>query len=272
VSPVHHRVAVRSPEGSRCSAPSEVSSPSASVSLEEPHTPGGSHPAGYVAPSGFLTLSTPCSPHGLPGLFHPGTTHGVLPFEALLLTWCRTPSQTPRPSGFPLDQKEETAPPGTHTPNKGRRQAWRLNQDPAPIAPLGFPAPRFLALCSEGRSHALSSPLALFRLGRTLTAPLAPQGFSCPERSRSPSRSTNLLAVLHLVILLDALETPHSWVIGSPQRPTHVTMNLCPFFAMLSGPRPELAEKPISVTARSDSRAVFLSEGSVPYELATPHH
>jgi hypothetical protein len=84
---------------SRWLAPSEVSSPSASLSHEEPHTPGGTHPDGYVAPSGFRTLSTPCSPHGLPGLFHPGTAHGVSPFEALFLTWCRTPSRTPRPSG-----------------------------------------------------------------------------------------------------------------------------------------------------------------------------
>jgi hypothetical protein len=82
------------------------------------------------------------------------------------------------PRGFLSTKKEETAPPGTRTPNKGRRQAWRLNQDPTPIAPLGFPAPRFLALSSEGRSHALSSPLALLRLGRKLTSPLAPQGFA----------------------------------------------------------------------------------------------
>lgn len=40
-------------------------------------TPVGSQPTGYVAPSGFGALSTPCSPHSLPSLFHPGSAHGV---------------------------------------------------------------------------------------------------------------------------------------------------------------------------------------------------
>jgi len=41
--------------------------------------PTRSHLAGYVASSGFRTLATLCSPHGLPGLFHPGPAHGVYP-------------------------------------------------------------------------------------------------------------------------------------------------------------------------------------------------
>jgi hypothetical protein len=51
----------------------------------EPLTSGDSHSTGYVAPSGFRTLSTLCSPHDLPGLFRPGPAHGVSPFGALLL-------------------------------------------------------------------------------------------------------------------------------------------------------------------------------------------
>jgi len=47
-----------------------------------------------------------------------------------------------------------------------------------PNASLGFPAPRLAALSREGRSRALSSPLALSQLSRTLTEPPAPQGFS----------------------------------------------------------------------------------------------
>lgn len=46
---------------------------------KELHTSNGSQTAGYVAPSEFLTLSTPCSPHGLLGLFHPSPAHGVHP-------------------------------------------------------------------------------------------------------------------------------------------------------------------------------------------------
>jgi hypothetical protein len=46
-------------------------------------TPAGSHLAGYVTSSGFLTLSTFCSPRSLPGLFHPGTALGVNPTRPL---------------------------------------------------------------------------------------------------------------------------------------------------------------------------------------------
>jgi hypothetical protein len=110
VSPVHHREPGRDPLRSRWSTPSEVSSPSAFLNHEEPLSPAGSHPGGCVASSGFRTLTTPCSPHGLPGLFHPGSAHGVLPFEALLLAWCCASSRTPRPSGFLLIPCEKRPP------------------------------------------------------------------------------------------------------------------------------------------------------------------
>jgi hypothetical protein len=41
--------------------------------------PTTSQAIGYVTPSGFRTLSTPCSPHNLPGLFLPGSVSGVNP-------------------------------------------------------------------------------------------------------------------------------------------------------------------------------------------------
>jgi len=41
--------------------------------------PVSSQPTGYVSPSGFRTLSALCSPHDLPGLFHPGPAHGLCP-------------------------------------------------------------------------------------------------------------------------------------------------------------------------------------------------
>jgi hypothetical protein len=142
--------------------------------------PAGSHPAGFVAPSGFLTLSTPCSPHGLPGLFHPSTAHGV--FNTLRGFDPHTVPYT-LSSAAPLGVSGQKriigpAPPGTHTPYEARHQAWVLRQDPLPNAPLGFPAPGFLALNSEGRSHALSSPHALFRRGRKRQRLWRPRVFS----------------------------------------------------------------------------------------------
>jgi hypothetical protein len=126
------------------------------------------------------------------------------------------------PQGFSSTKKEEAALSGTPTPNEAPTRDLGTSQMTGPNASLGFPAPRFPAVFREGRSHALASPLALSRLGRTLTAPLAPQGFSCRRRDPSLSRRANPLAVLHLVVLLDSLETPQGWVMGSPQRLTRV--------------------------------------------------
>jgi len=77
VSPVHHRKGHVATRWLTPLAPSEVSSPTAFVSHEEPHTSGGSQPTGYVASTGFLALSTPCSPRDLLGLFHPRCALGV---------------------------------------------------------------------------------------------------------------------------------------------------------------------------------------------------
>jgi len=168
---------------SRLNAPSEVSSPSTYLSREEPLNPGSSQLAGWVAPSGFLTPSTLCSPHGLPGLFHPGSAHGVWPSEAFLLTWRRTLFRDAAPLRVsPLPINEEAALSGTLTPNEAPTTDPGTSQMTAPTASLGFPAPRLAAFNREERSRALSSPLALSRFGRTLTKPLAPQGLTCWKR------------------------------------------------------------------------------------------
>jgi hypothetical protein len=81
------------------------------------------------------------------------------------------------PQGFSSTKKEEAALSRTLTPNEARTPDPGTSRMTVPCASLGFPAPRLTALNSEERSRALSSPLALLRPGRTLTAPLAPQGF-----------------------------------------------------------------------------------------------
>jgi len=61
-------------------APPEVSFPfSVLPAMGSYLTPTRTQLAGYVASSGFLALSTLCSPHDLPGLFHPGSAHGICP-------------------------------------------------------------------------------------------------------------------------------------------------------------------------------------------------
>jgi len=54
-------------------------------------TYGGPYLTHLCASSGFLNLSTRCSPHRTPGLFHPSGTHGVLPSQRFSPTGRRTP-------------------------------------------------------------------------------------------------------------------------------------------------------------------------------------
>jgi hypothetical protein len=100
---------------------------------------------------------------------------------------------------FPPLLREEAALPGTdassEAPPQARVSAGWLQRMP----PWAFPLRGLLSLAVKDAQHALSSPLALFRLGRKLTRPPAPQGFLCQRRSRSLSRSASLLAVSHLV-------------------------------------------------------------------------
>jgi hypothetical protein len=88
--------------------------------------PAGSQPAGSVASSGFRTLSTLCSPHDLPGLFHPGSAPGVS-LRGLFPTRRRTLSRTPDPSGFWRGSSRTPASPsGIDTPCRSCPQARGL--------------------------------------------------------------------------------------------------------------------------------------------------
>jgi hypothetical protein len=107
-------------------APSEVSSPSASFRREEPHSPARSQPSGYVAPSGFLTLSTPCSPRDLLGLFHPRSALGVNPSRPSSSHDAVRPLRRRAPQGLPPPQLTARIPTGTHTPQKAQHQTWVL--------------------------------------------------------------------------------------------------------------------------------------------------
>jgi hypothetical protein len=75
---------VRRLHGSIPLVPSEVLPPVAfSQSRGATLTRRDPNPSGYVALTGFHTLSTLCSPRDLPGLFHPGSTCGVYPSRHL---------------------------------------------------------------------------------------------------------------------------------------------------------------------------------------------
>jgi len=101
VSPIRHRkrpgadprLYLKSPAPSKVWSPTAFSQQrGATLIRRDPNS------SGYVAPSGFRTLSTLCSPRSLPDLFHPGPAHGVNPSRYSISWQCRTPFRTPQPS------------------------------------------------------------------------------------------------------------------------------------------------------------------------------
>jgi hypothetical protein len=148
------------------------------------------HRTGYVAPLGFRTPATLCSPHDLPGLFHPGPAHGVslrglappgTPYalsHAVTLSQldtARTPHRCPRALLVPRIP---------HAADRG------LIVLPAGC-PLGFlPLRGFLPDPPRYRTIRMA-PDTFTRFAAsaaTLTETLAPQGTRRIERSRSLSR------------------------------------------------------------------------------------
>jgi hypothetical protein len=205
VSPVHHHEADRDPLGNHAVSTLPRFLPLQRLSIARshvapalPNSPVVMRPQGF-SPSRRLAPLTTFRAYSIPV-----PLMGFDPPRLQSPPGAVRPLERRAPKGFSSTKKEEDALPGTHTPRRAQRQAWGLARYPPPVASLGFPAPRSLAPNSEERSHALSSPLALFRLGRRLALPLAPQGIRCQERSHSLSRAANLLAVFHLVTLLDA--------------------------------------------------------------------
>jgi len=132
--------------------------------MESHLTPARSQPAGYVAPSGFLTLSAPCSPHGLPGLFHPGSAFGVRPSRLCSPTWCRTPSRAPPPScGWPK-HRALASPSGHYTPVGSWNVGLGFSQINHARCPLGLLLLRGFLLPQRTRDIGMCpSPHVLFQ-------------------------------------------------------------------------------------------------------------
>jgi len=112
--------------------------------------PVGTHPAGSVASSGFLTLSTLYSLRNLPGLFHPGSALGVHPSRLSSSHGAVRPLERRAPLGLPVPWPMVRLPTGTHTPWKARTPGLEFSQVAGPRASLGFLAPRLL-ISNQGR-------------------------------------------------------------------------------------------------------------------------
>jgi len=187
----------------RCSpihAPSEVPSPSAFCqSRGATYLRRAPSPPVKLRPQGFAPSRRLAPPATFRACFIPVPLLGF-PFEAC-------PSTVPYAlsSAGPLrfsTRSSWTGPPlqGSGTPRRSCTRVWGLARLPRRCL-LGIG--HFEASCSGRRepNYQLTSPLALLRVGRVLTFPLAPQGLYQPSRSRSLSRSACLLGVFRLVVL-----------------------------------------------------------------------
>jgi hypothetical protein len=103
------------------------------------------HLSGYVAPLGFRTPSTLCSPHDLPGLFHPSPAHGVLPSGLFSPRNAVRSLERRDPHVVFCDANAALPPQGFTRPEDPAHRSWGLAKDPSRIPPWDFPSPRFLA-------------------------------------------------------------------------------------------------------------------------------
>jgi hypothetical protein len=148
VSPVHHRKGRVATRWLTPLAPSEVSAPTAFASHEEPHTPGGSQPTGYVASTGFspsrrlapLATSWACSiPGALMGFALRGLDPPLTPYVLSNAATLRA---------YPRDWPTTGLPTGALTSTEARTPGLGISQVTGPRASLSFSAPRYLAMGS----------------------------------------------------------------------------------------------------------------------------
>jgi hypothetical protein len=234
-------------------APSEVSRPFSVFPAGRSHlAPAVSQPTGCVAPSGFRTLSTLCSPLGLPGLFHPGPALGVHSSRPCSSRDAVRRSRRRAPPGVPTGSEEPIRPSrGSAHHAKPAHDAQGLARPSCRMPPRASSPPRFLA-SGGGGPVSPPYPLTCF-LGSafTLTSPPAPQGVCRRRRSRSLSRSArppwSSLPRWSSRRFGSAVELGY----GFPSEAAPVTRRPAFLFALPSRFLPEPSEKTVSVTTRS---------------------
>jgi len=143
-----------------------------------------------VAPTGFRTLSTPCSPPDLPGLFHPGPAPGVHPSRlcsAVSAVRVSRPACTLMrfPDPQPLDPRtgrpaKGPASPGLCSPTAASQRRLDIAPYAAAVASMGFCPSEVCSGSFAGLSARFPSrALLIYRRERAHGGgPPAPQG-SC---------------------------------------------------------------------------------------------
>jgi hypothetical protein len=174
----------------------------------EPLSPGGSHPSRFCC---ALRVSHPLDallPAQPPGPVSSRSRSWGSPFEALIFTRRRTPSQTPVPSWGSCRAPQNATRPSRETARRPK-PAGRPGYSPGccPRCPLGFlPLQGLLPPAVTRHSRGASSPLALsqpIRMGSAAGAP----GF-LPQETLPLSLETDLtLLRFHTSSLFSALRS-----------------------------------------------------------------
>lgn len=120
------------------------------------------HLTDYVASLGFRTPSTLCSPHGLPGLSHPGSALGILPSR--LFSPRNAVRSFERHDPHTVGYGFDTAPPpqGFTRYEDPARVSWGLAKDTAGC-PLGILPLRGFLPVSLGANRYIFAPETLAR-------------------------------------------------------------------------------------------------------------
>jgi hypothetical protein len=174
-------------------------------------------------------------------------------FSPLETPYALSSAISPRTVGFGFHT--DSPPQGFSRSKDPAHMPWGLVKDMA-RCPLGIlPLRGFLPepLGANRCNLCTPDPRALFRSGRKLTRPPAPQGTWRNRRNRSLSRPVDLLEVLYLFGFLGSLDAPWRWVIAFPQRPSCVAADRVPSLhhrraSCRSSPRPPFRYRPNSLS------------------------
>jgi len=158
VSPVHHRDPDRDRLESLWFTPSEVSSPSAFLSHEEPPLdpkvshPTGTHPGGSLRPQGFAPSRRLAPLMAFRAYSIPVPLMGLFPSRLCSSPGAVRPLGRHAPQGFSSRLAKRGRPSRDSRTTRSTAAGPGISRVAAVIASMGFPASRLLALGSEGRS------------------------------------------------------------------------------------------------------------------------
>jgi hypothetical protein len=177
---------------------------------------------------GFLTSSTPCSPHDLPGLFHPGPAHGVFPSRPFSPRNAVRSLERRDPHAVGYDANAVLPPQGFARPEDPAHRAWGLAKHYAGC-PLGIlPLRGFLPNSPDAHRSAHPKPSHASSTRPHAGLAAGAPGHNAMNAAVLSRDRRNLLEVSYLARFLGSSVAPRCWVIDFPQGPSCVAVDRIP--------------------------------------------